>query len=196
MARLIKRRTQPIKFQALSPALILPTNRLLSREDLIAWENLPKKYAQFEQQVRDLINNYQLLYVNKGALAYKRGQINQRSIIIANIFAHAKSWKEHLNSETEAIISLAEKLSETMLNSPNKLISSSENYQFIFNKLKEYFYIKITLPQKLYALMGHFDCHMLLTVSEHDREPQATLCINRQVHILSLADINLERILR
>lgn len=196
MASLIKRNTAPIKFQSLRAALVLPRNRLLSANTMENWENLDQKYAQFEQEVRKLIVRYQSLCINKGLIAYKRGQIRQQTIIMRHIIYQALSWQKNLDCETKSIVLISYKIAETILDNSEKITNSQRDYQVIYKKLKNYFYIKISLPKQLSFLKENFKHSILLTSNEHDTEPQVMLCINKQIHHLSLAGINLERIFR
>lgn len=196
MAQLIKRNTPPIKFQALKAELILPSNRLLPANIINNWKNLTQKYTQFEQKIRKLIIRYKSSYNNKGLLAYKRGVTDQKTIIIKHIISQALLWQKNLDQETKSIVTLSHKISATILNNSKKINISQRDYQLIYEKLKNYFYIKIILPKQLSFLKENFKYPILLTINDHDTEPEAILCINQQIHHLSLAEINLERIFR
>lgn len=204
MAQLIKLRILPEKHHALKKQGTIFINRAIKQEDRRRQHELAQILAKFKEEKARLIKDFLMDRVHQYQIAMACAHIGSVRRTAVEIITLFYLWQQNIAVEARAMMDLARKIAQTVLNTANlQSICDSKNL-LISQELQEYFSVKITLTShefmavKNFISSGqhYFDRLSFLSFDQHDKSTALSIGWQQEMRTLNLDGIDIQWILK
>ncbi len=203
MAHLIKRHSKPIKYLASLSEQMHKPHYVLTYKSILNRENLRSIFDDYKKQIRYTLEDYKSSCQQDRFESMKRGYNSERITILMGIIEASIQWQRNIEAETKAMLNLAKKMSENILNQSNCIAIKAEYIGTLNKQMREFFHVTITLSPHLFNKYHYIfaswpklsDQISLLTITKYDKDPELSICISQEIFCLSLSGIDVGQLL-